>query len=317
MTQRNRAAMHIQAVFINAQFFGESHWHRTESFIDFIDVDIVDRQTRFIKRALHSRNRRFQHNHRIMTHHRQVNDFRQRLHIQLFQALFINNHDARCAVANLAGRRSGNNAAFGQQLDALNAFKAGIKANAFINLVQFFVAILIGHFNRHNLFIKSTGLRRRNGALMAAIGVRVDIVFAQLIFFGDHFGTGKLAELHIRITLLHRRADIKAVAFFEWQRNVETHWHAAHALNTGGNNAIHRARHNRLRGKMNGLLAGAALAVNRCGRNALRQARCQNRIAANIGSLLTNLAYAAHNDIFNHFRFGTCTVEQIVNDPAC
>ena len=107
--------------------------------------------------------------------------------------------------------------------------------------MNLFFAILIGHFNRHDFFIESTGLRRRNGALMTAIGVSVNLVFSQLIFFGDHFGTGKLAELHIGITLLHGFRDIKAVAFFKRQRNIQTHRHIGHALNTGGDDAIHCA----------------------------------------------------------------------------
>ena len=58
------------------------------------------------------------------------------LHAQGFQAAFIHHHDTRGAIANLAGIGRGDDAAFLQELHALNAFQGGVSADAFVGGVH-------------------------------------------------------------------------------------------------------------------------------------------------------------------------------------
>ena len=94
MTQRNGAAMHIDFLAINTKLFAISHRHGPESLIDFEQINIINRQSGFIQSTLGGGDGSFQHNDRIVTHDRQMDDFGQRLYIEFFQTLFIDNHHA-------------------------------------------------------------------------------------------------------------------------------------------------------------------------------------------------------------------------------
>ena len=137
---------------------------------------------------------------------------------------------------------------------------------------------------------------------MAREGVFVELVLGQAIFFDHHLGAQELAEIGARVTIVNCLAHIAAHAVFGGQRAWHAHRHAAHALDAGGDHDVHGARHHCLGRKLQGLLRGAALAIDRGARHALREFGRQHRVAGYVGRLLASLADATHDDVFDQHR---------------
>ncbi len=93
-------------------------------------------------------------------------------------------------------------------------------------------------------------------------------------YFGlmrDHFRAHELAPLDAGVLLLQAGRLIIAQTFLHVEHRGRAHGHAAHALDTRGDDDVLRAAHHRLRGELDRLLAGAALAIDRDRRNTLAQ----------------------------------------------
>src|SRR5690606_6656966 len=139
------AAVDVQLVRVRAGGVQPGHRHRREGLVDLEQVDVVDLHARPLERPLGRRQRRFQHDHRVVAQHRQVVDAGQRRQVQLLQRLFRDDHHARGAVADLAGGGGGDRPAFLQQLHALDAFEADVEADALVDRVIALGAVLVLH----------------------------------------------------------------------------------------------------------------------------------------------------------------------------
>jgi len=162
------AAIGVDLRGIDAQVLDEGHWHRAEGFVDFEQVDVVDLHAGLLQRALGRRDRGFQHDHRIVAQQGQVVDAGQGLDAQVLEALFRNDHHARGAVADLAGRGGGQAAVFPQQLHALDAFEAGVEANALVDRVDRDIAVGVGDLKTDDLVLEGAGLGGGNGPLVTS-----------------------------------------------------------------------------------------------------------------------------------------------------
>jgi len=78
-------------------------------------------------------------------------------------------------------------------------------------------AVGAGDLQRNDLVLEFSRLRRRDRALVALIGIRIEIVFGEVVFLRHHFSAGELAELDVRIALLHVRALVVPKAVFRRQ----------------------------------------------------------------------------------------------------
>ncbi len=85
---------------------------------------------------------------------------------------------------------------------------------------------------------------------------------------------------------------------------------ARHAFDARANGDIYDARLDEVGGKMDGLLAGAALAVNRCGRDFDGEVGGQGSVAGDIERLFAHLHDAARDNIFDDSRVNVGTVDQ-------
>ncbi len=263
MAQRDGAAIDVQPRRIGAGRLQPGQRHRGEGLVDFEQVDVVDLHAGALQRLLGRRQRRFQHDHRIAADHGHVDDARQRLHAQRLEPVLVDDHHARGAVADLAGGRRRQLAAFGiDQLHALHAFQRHIEADAFVDGVHLRLAVGGGDFQRQDLVLEGAGLGRGDGLLLAVIAELVELVLRQVVFLGHHLGAHELAELDAGITLFLVRALGAAEAVLGRQHHRQAHRHAAHAFHAGGDHAIHRPAHHGLRREVQRLLRGAALPVH-------------------------------------------------------
>ncbi len=187
------------------------------------------------------------------------------------------------------------------------------------------VALGVGDLDADDLVLEGAGLGGGDGALVALIRVLVQLVLGQAVLRGHHLGAHELAEHDAGIGRFKLRALVHAEAFLGGKRGREAHRHARHAFDTGGDDHIHRAAHHGLRCKMQGLLRGAALAIDAGGGHAFGKLGSQHGVARDIDRLFAHLADTAHDDIFHQGGIDLRAIHQRVQNlgreihgvPAC
>ena len=257
---------------IGFQHLHPRHRDRGKGLVYLVKIDVADVHAGALQRLLCGADRSFQHDHRIFTHHRHGVDAGQRLDAQRLQPTFVDDQHARCTVADLAAGRRRESAAFRvDQLHTAHTFQADIKTDAFVLGMDVRRAIMRRHVDRHDFGIERARFGRTGAAHLAFIAKFVEHVLGQPIFGGDHFGAGELAELDAGVARGHGIAIGHAHAGLGGQRHGHAHRHAGHRFDAGGNHHVHLAAHHRGGSKMDGLLAGAALAVDAGARHRFRQ----------------------------------------------
>ncbi len=216
-----------------------------------------------------------------------------------FRPLFVDDQDAGSAVADLAGAGSRMLAVLGDQLDALDAVEAGVEADALVDMVGVGRVVGAGDLQRNDLVLELAGLGRGNRALVALIGIGVELLLGEPVFLRHHFRAGELAEHDVRIFLLDARALVVAKTVLGGELRGEAHRYAGHRFHAGGDHDVHRAGHHRLRREVQRLLRRAALAVDRGGGHAFGQLGGHHRVAGDVVGLFAGLHHAAHDDVFD------------------
>src|SRR6266576_5218558 len=175
MAERDGAAIDVEPRRIGAGRLEPRRRHRREGLVDLEQVDVVDRHAGLLQRAVGRRKRGFQHDHGIAAHHGHVMNPRHRLDAERLQALFVDDHDAGGAVADLAGAGGGELAVLRDQLDVADALEAGVEADAFIDVMGVGRTVSAGDLQRNDLVLELSGLGRGDGTLVALIGVFVEV----------------------------------------------------------------------------------------------------------------------------------------------
>jgi len=92
------------------------------------------------------------------------------------------------------------------QLDALDAIEADVETDAFVDRVGIGRAVGAGDLQRNDFILEAARLGRRDRALMAVVGILVELIFGEAVFFRHHFRAGELAEHDVGITFFDSRA---------------------------------------------------------------------------------------------------------------
>ena len=77
MTQRNGATVGVDARHVGPDLLGPGQHHRGKGFVDFHDVDVVDREPGALEQPARGRDRPFEHQHRIAADERRLDNPRQ------------------------------------------------------------------------------------------------------------------------------------------------------------------------------------------------------------------------------------------------
>ena len=75
-------------------------------------------------------------------------------------------------------------------------------------------AIGAGDLQRNDLVLELVGLRGGDRALVAVIGIFVELILREAVLLGHHLRAGELAELDVGIALLDVRALVVAKTVF-------------------------------------------------------------------------------------------------------
>src|SRR6202035_4405051 len=119
---------------------------------------------------------------------------------------------------------------------------------------------------------KGTQHRRQGRTSMALQGKVIELVTAETIFVSHHLCALELIKCLDPVARLYPRAERTDADFLlRMQSEIRAHGHTSHTLDTGGDDNVLGAAHHRLRGKMDRLLRGSALAVDGNCWNTIRQ----------------------------------------------
>ncbi len=174
-------------------------------------------------------------------------DARERSHAQRLQAVGVDHHHPRGAVADLAGRGRAQQAALQDRLHARDPFERGVETDAFVDRVQVLVAVGQGDGDGNDFVLKRVGLGRRGRLAVTVERVQVQRVLGQAVLARHHFRAGELAELDIGIAFGDAGGGVVAPhsGLFGQGRGGE-HRHAGHVLDAGRDHDILNAAHHRL-----------------------------------------------------------------------
>ena len=154
-------------------------------------------------------------------------------------------------------------AVLGDQLDALDAVEAGVEADAFVDVVGVGRVVGAGDLQRNDLVLELAGLGRGNRALVALIGIGVELVLGEPYFSAIISAPVNWLNSCSRIASRCRALERAVPKPFLRAARSGAHRHARHDLHAGGDHDVQRAGHHRLRREMQRLLRRAALAVDR------------------------------------------------------
>ena len=246
MAQCDRATMNVDFRTVTARMLQPSEWHRCERFVHFIQVNVRHFHARTLECAVGCEQGLFQHDDGVASGHGQIDDARAGGEAMFFQRLFRHDQNRRSTVANLAGIGGRDRTAFLKQLDAGQAFKGCVIADAFVAIVDDLAFWRID-FDTDDFIGKGATLRRGDSFLVRFQCKLVKVFAGKAIFLHEHFSAHELAEHDAGIGFFETRALIGAHAFFFEQHRRRTHGDARHAFNTGRQHNVLCARHNALR----------------------------------------------------------------------
>ena len=153
-------------------------------------------------------------------------------------------------------------------------------------------------------------LGRRPGRPLLALGAEgVHVVAGDAPLVGDQLGRDALRHEPTLVGVAG--ADLRAERVAELAvGHRRAHRHAGHHLDAGGDDDVVGAGDHALGGEVGGLLAGAALAVDRRAGHLLRPAGGEDGVAGDVHALLADLHHAAHHDVVDDRRIDAGAVDE-------
>ena len=167
MPDRDRTAVDVDNVGINAQFPGRGQRHRGERFVDLHHIELVDRDT-FAAKSFLDRVGGLRLQRRIRAgHHAMCADLDQPGQSQLGGLVLVHHDDSGRAVRNLRCRSGGDGAVLPERrFQTGQRFGGGIGANALILAEQQGITLALRDAHRHDLVGEDAVLPCRGRLLM-------------------------------------------------------------------------------------------------------------------------------------------------------
>src|ERR1051326_127751 len=295
MTESNSTTVDVDLSEISFCFALPGQHHAGKSFIDFDAVHVFKLKAGAVHDFARCGNRSAQHEDWIFRGESKLDEARHGTVAQFFRDAAFHDQHGCGAVSNLRRVCGGYNAiSLEDGLERGHFFQCGIGADGFI-AADVHYALLSFNRQRQNLTAEPAFLRGTRGATMAFQAVLVEAFARELITLSQHFRADALAEVDAAVALHHRRTNRLAGTV----SGGSAHGNTRHAFNAAADGDVIAAGDHALRGKMNGLLGGAALAIDGGAGNGLRKAGGEDSVACDIGSLLTDLHDAAGNHVVN------------------
>jgi hypothetical protein len=158
----------------------------------------------------------------------------------------------------------------------------------------------------NNLLNEGAAVLGRAGTLVRLGGVFVESAAGEPPLLGDHLGRQTLVEGEVVVA----GQDLRTVRHPGGPGRTKRD--AAHQLDAAGDDDILLARHHRVHGEVESLLAGTARPVDRGPGDALGPAGGQDGVAPDIAGLVTDLGNAAPDHVVDDRRVDTGAFQQFI-----
>ena len=162
----------------------------------------------------------------------------------------------------------------------------------------------VGQGHRQQLAREGSGCRGRRRTPVRLGGELVELGAVEVPLGRDQLGRDALVHQPLRVA----RRDARTERRRSLSRRAERH--PAHHLDAGRDDDVVRAGDHALRGEVRGLLARAALAIDRDSGHALVEAGGEQRVARHVAALLAGLADASHQHVVDLHRLQAVALEQ-------
>ena len=162
------------------------------------------------------------------------------------------------------------------------------------------VALLVADGDGDDLVLEAALGRGPRRPLVALHREGVELLARDAPLVGDHLGADALALQAALLGVARHHAGAEGEPVVPHDRR--SHRRVRHGLHPGGHDDVVGARHDALRGEVQRLLGGAALAVDRGGGHRLGPAGGEHGVAADVERLLGDLHDAAHDHVVDQCR---------------
>ncbi|CDN41361.1 hypothetical protein BN871_AF_00170 [Paenibacillus sp. P22] len=301
MAQRDRAAVDIDLLLVDAELPDDMEALGGERFIDFIEIDLLLGNAGSLQRLWNRLDRAYAHDLRLDARKGERTECSQRLQAELVGFLAAHDDDRSRSVADLRGVARRHRAVqLERRAQLAERIRRRIDADAFIGvedeLLGFHLAAVFHglelRFERDDLIGELACGDGRRRLLMGAGSEDVLVLAADAELLRDALGRMPHPDIDFRVFI----DDFRIRGNFEaGHRNV------AHALHPAGDHHIRVAGHDALRREGDRLQAGGAEPVDGQRRNRHREACIQRHDAGEVEPLLPFGHRAADDDILHIF----------------
>src|SRR5262245_34919812 len=289
--ERDRAAVHIDAVHVGLQLAPPGRDDRREGLVDLDQIDVVDLHPVAVEQLLRRRDGTGEHDHGVDADGGLVDDPRTRLEAERLRLLALHQQHGGGSVRDLRRVAGGDLAVLLEGgLQLRERLQAGVGPDALIGDVG--VAV---DGERDDLALEAALLSRLVGELVGPQADLVELGAGDLPLVGDHLGRNALGhQVVVRQEFLGPgRADVVDP--------LEAHAHrdVAHVLDAGADDGVVHTGRDQSRAEVDRLLRRTALAVDGRGGRLDRQAGLEPGVAADVEHLLAVLLDAAGDDVLD------------------
>ena len=226
--------------------------------------------------------------------------------------LLAHDEDARGAVGDLGGVAGGDPAVLGPEgrLQVGQGLDRGVGPDALVGGDQLVgvgpVVVLDRH--RDELALEPALGRGLGGPLVGADRVLVERLAADAPLLGDELGALALADQPAPLGVSVHHAGTEGVAQVPHDRRA--HGGPGHDFDAAADDDVVGPGDDALGAEVEGLLGGAALAVDGGGRDGFGVAGGQDGVASDVEGLLTHLHHAAHDHVVDQGRVEVVALHQ-------
>src|SRR4051794_24711134 len=302
MAHRDRAAVDIDLVGVDAELVAAiQHLHR-ESFVQLPQADVVDGQAMTLEQARHGEYRADAHLVRLAAGGDEAAEDAERVQPALCRFLVAHDHARAGAVRKLAGIAGGDRKSLATDgLEAGEAFCGGLGARALVLrqrdvLERDCTGGLVGHRHpggdRRELILELSALLRRGGAALALQRIFVLLFARDAVALGDDLGGVDHGHVDLALDLEQRRVlRVEAVHLVVL--------HQRDGLAATADRDLDTVEDHRTRGERDRLQARGALPVDSGAGDGDGETGTEQRLARDVAAGRALLECCAHHDVLD------------------
>src|SRR4051812_45087293 len=295
VAERDRAAVDVDLGQVGAGLLLPREHHRREGLVDLDQVDVVDRQAGLLQGVRRRRDGRREHVDRVGAAHGEMVHSGAGSEVVLLERPLADHEDRGGAVRDLRRDRRGDPAALAHRLERLHLLEAGVTPRTFVGgdaFVSGDLAVepaLVDRLDRPPMRLEREGLH---------------VLAGDAPLLGDELGAVELVDRLVAVARDPALRPAEGVGLLQSDGGGGAEGRAdrdlAHVLHAAGDDDVLGAAHDALGGEVQGLLARAALAVDRRTGHLFRQTGGQPRGAGDVARLRPQRVEAAEDDVFDH-----------------